>query len=129
MGSSRNVVITTTARSNLVRARAGDLTLPPIVGIALGDGGVDSSGEPVPPSQDQTTLTHELLRKPVNTHTYPSATTCRYECVLTGSELAGIKISELGLYDSEGDMVCIKTFYEKRRDEEIEMTFTVDDEF
>lgn len=41
---SKNVVITKKARENLVKARAGAITLPKIIGMAFGEGGVNSSG-------------------------------------------------------------------------------------
>ena len=37
---SKNVVITKKARENLVKARAGAITLPKIIGMAFGEGGV-----------------------------------------------------------------------------------------
>lgn len=35
----------------------------------------------------------------------------------------------IGLYDSAGDIVCIKTFTKKGKDSDIEMTYTLDDVF
>ena len=127
--SATNLVMTAKGRENLVKARAGDITLPAITGMAFGDGGVDAGGTPIAPSSSATALNHQLLRKAITSHSYPDSTTCRYVCTLTEEELAGESISELGLYDSEGDLVCIKTFTAKGKDADIEMTFTVDDEF
>ena len=42
---SKNVVVTKKARENLVKARAGAITLPKIIGMAFGEGGVSSSGK------------------------------------------------------------------------------------
>lgn len=129
---NKNVVITTIAREKLVKARAGDITLPAIVGMAFGDGGVDSSGNVITLATTQAELVNELLRKTLDTedgHTYPSSMTCRYKCTLTESELAGTEISEIGLYDSDGDIVAIKNFARKGKDDDIEMSFTVDDIF
>ena len=42
---AKNVIITTTARKKLVMARAGVVSLPPIMGLAFGNGGIDVSGE------------------------------------------------------------------------------------
>ena len=116
---AQNVIITKTARKKLVQARAGAITLPKIVGMAFGSGGVDSAGNVISPSETQTALKKELLRKPIS----------RYECTLGESELAGQYISEIGLYDSQGDIVCIKTFTKKGKDDDIEMTYTLDDVF
>lgn len=126
---NRNVVITKKAREKLVKARAGAIQLPKVVGMAFGDGGVDSSGAVIPPTEAQEALAHELYRKPVDRYTFPEDTTCRYECTLGESELAGQEISEVGLYDADGDIVCIKAFLRKGKDGDIEQTYTLDDIF
>lgn len=126
---TENVIITKTARSKLVKARAGAITLPRIVGMVFGSGGVDSGGNVMPPADNQTELTEEVYRKEIDGYTFPSDTTCRYECRLGETELSGAYISEIGLYDEDGDIVCIKTFTRKGKDGDLEMTFTLDDVF
>lgn len=125
----QNVIITTTARKKLVQARAGVINLPEIVGMAFGSGGADSDGNVVAPTENQTALNNELLRKEISGYKFISDTTCRYECTLSEAELAGEYISEIGLYDSDGDIVCIKTFTPKGKDSDIEMTYALDDIF
>lgn len=44
---AQNVIITKSARKKMVQARAGAITLPKIVGMAFGSGGVDSAGNVV----------------------------------------------------------------------------------
>lgn len=129
MSSNKNVVITKAARMKLVKARAGAITLPKIVGMAFGDGGVNADGTVIKPSDIQTGLTNELYRKVVDKYSFPSDTTCSYECTLTESELAGEEISEIGLYDQDGDIVCIKNFARKGKDDDIKQTYVLDDIF
>ena len=124
-----NYIITKKARKNMVQARAGTITLPKIVGMAFGDGGVDSLGNVMKPLETQEVLVSELLRKEIDGFDFIDDTTCRYQCTLSESELAGKYISELGLYDENGDMVCIKNFTAKGKDSDMEMTYTVDDVF
>lgn len=124
---SKNVVITKKARENLVKARAGAITLPKIIGMAFGEGGVNSSGTVIAPAESQSRLNKELFRKAIDGYTFPNDTTCRYECTLAESELAGKEISEIGLYDTNGDIVCIKTFTRKGKDDDIEQTYVLDD--
>ena len=119
---AKNVIITKTARKKLVQARAGIISLPKIVGMAFGSGGVNSKGEVVPPTDNQTTLTAEMYRKKIDGYSVLSDT-------LTESELAGKSISEIGLYDASNDLVCIKTFTAKGKDDDIQMTYTLDDVF
>lgn len=124
-----DAVVTLAARSKMVRARAGDISLSKIVGIAFGDGGVDEEGNVTEPDGRQTELKHELLRKPVDKYTFLSDTKCRYECTLAVGELTGENISETALYDEEGDLIAIKNFLPKGKDEDIEFVIQLDDEF
>ncbi len=126
---NKNVIITKKSREKLVKARAGAIQLPNIVGMVFGNGGVDASGNVIPPTESQSGLTNEIFRKELDGYSFPADTTCRYECTLTESELAGEEISEIGLYDSEGDVVCIKTFKRKGKDDDVEQTYTLDDIF
>ncbi len=125
----KSAVITKAARKKLVMARAGDITLPRVAGMAFGDGGIDSNGEVIAPIEGQDTLSHELYRKAVDRHSFPEETTCRYECTLSDWELAGEVISEVGLYDEEGDILCIRTFLGKGKDGDVEQTYVLDDVF
>ena len=105
---TQNQIITVTARKNMVRARAGEIQLPKIVGFVFGDGGVDESGNIIPLSETDSTLGNELLRK-------------KYD---------GYKeISEIGLYDANGDIVNIKRFSAKGKDADLAMTFWIKDTF
>lgn len=126
---AENVIITKKARENMVKARAGALTLPKITGMAFGNGGVDGNGSVITPAEEQAGLASELYRKEINGYEFISDTTCRYECTLTEPELAGEDISEIGMYDENGDIVCIKNFKAKGKDGDMEMTFTLDDVF
>ncbi len=126
---NKNVIITKKAREKLVKARAGAIQLPKIVGMAFGNGGVDSSGNVIPPTETQDGLSSEIHRKAIDSYSFPADTTCRYECTLSESELAGEEISEVGLYDEEGDIVCIKAFMRKGKDDDVEQTYTLDDIF
>lgn len=126
---SKNVIITKKARVKLVKARAGAITLPKIVGMAFGNGGVDTGGQVIPPTETQTGLTNEIYRKEIDSYSFPEDTTCRYVCTLTETECVGEEISEIGLYDEEGDIVCVKTFMRKGKDDDVEQTYTLDDIF
>lgn len=129
--SSENAVITETSRHKMILARAGALTgaLPPIVQMAFGDGGTDGSGTPIEPSESDTALKHELLRKNIDGYSFPTTTSCLYVCTLSPDELPGQTINEVGLIDSEGDLVAIKTMTNKGKDSDLEMKFTVEDIF
>jgi len=97
--------------------------------MAFGDGGVDGEGHPITPSGAATALNHELLRKTVDGHTFPSATTCRYACTLEKTDLVGQDINEITLIDANNGLVMIKTFTSKPKDGDMVLIFEVDDEF
>lgn len=130
-GKNKNVIITRKSRQKLVKARAGALTLPKVAGMAFGNGGVDEDNNIISPVETQEELKNELYRKGIDKYEFPEGTdtTCRYECTLTESELAGEEISEIGLYDEEGDIICIKTFTRKGKDDDVEQTYVLDDIF
>lgn len=127
----KNVIVTKKARKKLVLARAGKASLPKITGMAFGDGGVDAQGEPLAPTDDQEELKSQVLRKEVGEPEVLEGepATVRYTCTLSKEEAAGKDISEIGLYDADNDLVCIKTFRKKGKDGDLEMTFTLDDVF
>lgn len=124
-----NQIITKTARNDMVRARAGEIQLPKIVGFVFGDGGVNADGEIIPLSEDDMELGHELLRKPYDSYSMISETEYRYECTLPEAELTGAKINEIGLYDSNNKIVTIKRFSSKGKDADLSMTFWIKDTF
>lgn len=124
-----DAVVTLKARNKMLKARAGEITLPKIEGFAFGDGGVDSSGNIITPTVNQESLNSELLRKAIDGYTMISETKCRYECTLLNEELAGESISEIALYDTDGDLVAVKNFSAKGKDDDFEMTFQIDDMF
>ena len=126
---ANNAIITKIAREKMVRARAGVITLPKIVGMVFGDGGVDSQGVVIPPAEDQTELMNELYRQEIDSYEFTDDTVCQYKCTLGEATLQGAQISEIGMYDEEGDIVCIKSFSSKGKDSDLEMTFQVDDMF
>ncbi len=128
---SQNVVITEVSRRKLVQARAGAIVLPKIVGMAFGNGGVDAEGNIISPKDNQDALANELYRKPIDGYSFPedNVCICRYECTLLEQELAGEEISEIGLYDEDGDILCIKTFRRKGKDDDVEQTYVLDDIF
>ncbi len=129
MANGTNVVVTKIARKKLAQARAGDIILPRVVGMAFSEGGVDESGNVTPPTEGQTVLNKEIYRKECDGHSFVAEATCRYECTLAETELAGKYISETALYDTEGDILCIKSFSMKGKDSDMSMTFTLDDVF
>lgn len=128
--ASENSIITKYRRVKLAQVTAGVITtIPKIKYIALGDGGVDASGEPIAPTVDQIALTNELLRMEVDPPTFPIETTVRYSITLPRTEYAGYKFNEMALVDANNQLCAIKTMYTKQKDDDVIFTFEFDDEF
>ena len=127
MAQGKTTVI---GRRKLCKAHAGDLVLPQILYMGFGSGGVDAEGNVREPTGEETALSVELLRKPVEGHSYLEAeTTCRYTVKLEKEELADTYISEQGLYDIDGDLIAYKTFLPKGKDADMEFIFDMDEIF
>lgn len=121
-------VITLVARKKLAMARKGDISLPIVAGIALGDG-AEIDGEVKTPNAEDTSLNNELIRKPYVTCSKLTDTSYRYRIDLEKGELAGSVINEAALYDADGDLLAIRTFIGKPKDSDMEMGFEFDDIF
>ncbi len=124
-------VTTAVARRKLCRAHAGDMELPAITRMAWGNGGVDETGQPLATTGNEVGLYNELLVKDIESHEYvgDGETTCRYTATLEAEELSGEEISEMGLYDSEGDLVAYRTFLRKGKDADIPQIYDMEEVF
>lgn len=124
-------VITVTGRKKICKAHSGDITLPVLAKIAWGDGGVNENGEPIIATGNEIGLYNELLKKDIEKHVYVNEdeTTCRYTATLEKGELTGKEISEMGLFDEEGDLIAYRTFMRKGKDEDIPQIYDMDEIF
>lgn len=113
----------------MAEARKGIIELAPIKSIALGDGGLDGDGNPIVPLEQDVGLKNELLRRDYDSSVRLSDTSFRYRIDLKAGELLGREISEIALFDAEGDMLSIKTFLPKVVEEDMEISFEIDDKF
>lgn len=125
----KTVIITKTARKKMAKARAGEAQLPKVVGMVFGGGGVDEGGSVKNPEPEQISLKNELHRQAIDGYKFISETTVQYKCTLSETTIPNTSISEIGLYDEEGDIICIKNFLAKGKDNDLEMVFTIDDIF
>lgn len=122
-------IITRIAKKKMAEARNGKIQLPPIQKIAIGDGGMDDEGNLFIPNEDASGLNNEILRRDYDTAVQLSETSFRYRIDLKDSELKGKSVSEIALIDSEGDMLSMKTFQPKLIEDDMEVSFEIDDIF
>lgn len=123
-------IVTNLAKGKTVKARAGitDI-LPKIVGMAFGNGAKEGDGYRVPLPTD-ISLQNELLRQGIDNATLQEdGISVLYTCTLAKETLGGETINEIGLYDEDGDLVAIKSFSDKGKDNDMEMIFHVLDKF
>ena len=80
-------IITKIARKKMAEARKGIIQLPPIKSIALGDGGLDSDGNPIVPLEQDVGLKNELLRRDYDSSVRLSDTSFRYRIDLRAGEI------------------------------------------
>lgn len=111
------------ARSHFAQAHAGDMPLRPITRMAFGTGGADAAGNAIPPDANATALTNEVYRKNLESHVFPTNTSVTFIATLTYEEANGQKLSEVALVDNAGNIVAIKTFKPKDKDNETEISF------
>ena len=124
----KNSVVTLIARKKLAMARKGDIELPVVAGVALGNG-AEQNGTVKAPLAENISLYNEIIRKAYATCTRLTETSYRYRIDLQKDELAGEVINEAALYDTDGDLLAIRTFVGKPKDEDMEMGFEFDDIF
>lgn len=122
-------IITSIARKKMAQARKGEISLPAVAGIAIGDGAENEEGLLTELTSEELSLKNELLRREYCRCEKVSDTCYRYRMELGGDELAGKKINEAALFDADGDLLAIRVFTGKMKDEDMEMAFEYDDRF
>ena len=120
-------IITKVGRKKMAEAGMTG-TIAKITQIAVGSGGVDSSGNPRVVSDADTQLVKELLRKSYHACRTGLETSRIYDIKLEPDELVGEYISEIMLIDEDGDPVAFMTFLPKGKDDE-ETIFSIEDSY
>lgn len=109
-----DAVLTTYFRERIAAHMAGKSTLAPLKYMAFGDGGHDpATMEPLSPSENQTALNHEVLRKELSLIKQEDSLSVTGKGAIEASELVGTYLSEAALVDSEGQLIGIKCFAPK----------------
>lgn len=123
-------VITLLGRKKLCQAHAGEISLPPITKMVFGDGGVSADGSVIKTTGTEVALRKQLLEKTIQSHSFSEdKTKCTYTVKLEENELVGKQISEVGFFDSEGDLIAYKTFLPKGKDDDFAFTFHLTESF
>ncbi len=99
-----------------------------IVDIAIGDGGVDTDGNPIPATASDTALVNELRRE---TAVFVARTQnqLEFEMVLGLTEHNGIDINEMAAFSQNGNMIGRVTFPTKVKNSSQVFTFSIKETF
>lgn len=101
-------------RKRLAKQMAGGPPVPKVAYMSFGDGGHDPSTlKAVQPSENQTALNHEVLRKPLMSIAQEDDLSVTGGGMLERDELIGVHISESALVDEAGNLIGIKNFSPK----------------
>ncbi|EQA70369.1 hypothetical protein [Leptospira noguchii] len=95
--------------------------------IAFGTGGL-ISGIPRPPQDSDTGLQNEVFRKLAEIQNNPDGTRS-FKTTIKQSELIGQSINELALFEEDGNLLFLKTFPSKPKDNLIVYDFVINEEF
>ncbi len=106
-------VVLTSFREKIAAHMAGKGTLKPIAYMAFGVGGHREDGSVIPPSEKQTALNDERLRKPLTVITQEDTLSVTGRAVIEKSEMNELPLSEAALVDADGAMIAVKNFAPK----------------
>lgn len=108
-----DAVLVDTFRQRIAAHMAGKGTLAPIGYMAFGDGGHNDDLSAKPPSAEATGLANELLRKPIDVVFQEDLFSVTGRGSVDTDELVGVSLSEAALIDTEGNVIGIKNFSPK----------------
>lgn len=131
-----NSITTLKAREKFAKAHAEGITVPKITSVGWGEGGADTEGNVIAPTNRQTEVDGQFLVNDIKEVSYPlegegNYLTVRFKATINYSESGALdkRISTCGLYDEEGDLIAIKNFSPKSLDEDTRIEIEWDEEF
>ena len=128
--STANTITTATQRAKFATAHATSGVLPIIAEIGFGTGGHDpGTGLPTQPTGLETAVGGEVVKKAITSVNTTVPTTAEVLGILDFAEGNGVSISAIGLYDSDGDLICLKHTEPSPKTEEKRMEITWKEQF
>ncbi|HIG0360381.1 phage tail protein [Clostridium botulinum] len=134
MENTKKVTSITTdkVRKKLARAHVDATPIPRIIQAGWGTGGVDEEGNVLSPETTLTKVPGELIRNNIKSAALSEdGLGAIFIAELMPGEEGVLyqKISSVGLYDEEGDLVLVKNFTPKQMDSDSKITIECTEEF
>lgn len=106
-------VVADSYRRRVAACMAGTGALKPIAFIAYGDGGHKPDNSAKSANSGATSLYHEVKRRPVTALVQEDPYSATGKGIVESDDLAAGVLSEAALLDTDGNLVCWKTFAPK----------------
>ncbi len=121
------LIVTDQARIDIAKARAGEIPMPKIETIEIGNAG-HSGSLPITVTPDMQSLNNKVMEK-VAFHIGRTDNRNVYQIEILENELNGEPISEIGLRADNGTLVALQTFAPKYKESDNIFTFDITEEF
>lgn len=103
-------------RQRIAARMANGAALAHAAYMAFGDGGHNADLTPKAPSKSATSLSHEVLRKPLASLGQEDPFSVTGKGVIEANELVGVRISEAAILDANGMLIGVKNFAPKLKE-------------
>lgn len=105
-----NLILTLKYQEKIAKSIGALGTIPKPMTIVYGNGGLDGSGDPIPPQETDSGVRNEIYRKDLNFTSFPISTVIHFSGTLNSDEMNEQIYNEFAILDEEGDTVFIRTF-------------------
>lgn len=132
MADIKTWVTTNKARQKLAKSHVDGSPVPKIIMAGWGTGGVDTDGNVLEPDALLSVVPEEIIRNNIISAQISSdGLSAIFSMELNPGEegVLNKKISTVGLYDQEGDLICIKNFAAKEMDVDTKISIQCEEEF
>jgi len=103
-----NAIMTNAHRVKLSRFMIDGLSLKRAAYVVFGDGGNDANNKATLPDAGSIKLNNELLRKNIASSYFDNAFSCSFVASIEKTELNGKLISEIGVLDTDGELIALQ---------------------
>jgi len=125
-------ITTNKARQKLAKAHYDGTVVPKVIKAGWGTGGVDSNGAVIQPDPSLVQVAGEIIKNDIKSSTLSQdGLSVIFVAELNPGESGVLdkKISSVGLYDADSDLILIKNFTSKQMDADSKISIECTEEF